>query len=84
MKHMANAMEKISKEAIGKIMTQLGADDYDRHDDMSKLTIRITETLESNKIKWKIHDEEKAKLLIRNQIIQELSRLEERKLAKRN
>lgn len=66
MRHMAKTMEKIPKETIGKIMTQLGADDYDRHDDISKLTIRITETLETNKIKWKIIDEEKAKIMIRN------------------
>ena len=54
------------KETIGKIMTQLGCDDYDRHDDMSKLTIKITETLEMNKIKWKEFDDEKVKLIIRN------------------
>ena len=54
MQTMSSAMNNISKETIGKILSQLGADDYDRHEDMTKLTIRITETLETNKIKWKI------------------------------
>lgn len=57
MQTMSSAMNNISKETIGKILSQLGADDYDRHEDMTKLTIRITETLETNKIKWKITDE---------------------------
>lgn len=66
---MQSTFDKIPRETIGKLLTQLGADDYDRHDDMSKITIRITETLEMNKIKWKTLDEEYVKRIIRNQIV---------------
>jgi hypothetical protein len=38
--------EHQQKVFVGKILSQLGCDDYDRHDDISKLTIKITETLE--------------------------------------
>ena len=72
------------KERSEKMMGQLGCEDYDRYDDMSKLTLKITETLETNKIKWREYDENKVKELIRNQVVQELCRLEERKLVRRN
>ena len=40
--------------------------------------------METNKIKWKEFDDEKAKLIIRNQVVAELCKLEGRKTARRN
>lgn len=73
-------------KANPKLLTELGAAGYDQIDektsaipDLSELEISLENKIEKLRVQWKCQDVEKLKMLIRKQVIMELTRIEERK-----
>jgi len=76
-------MEDRPKFLKPMLLSRIGCDHYDGVDDLQQLAIRIEEYIENLKVQWKIWELSKLKLLIRKVLVNEISKIEERKLTKR-
>lgn len=66
-------------KANPKLLTEIGAGNYDTGFDLADLKIDLENKVEKLRDQWKCYDHEKLKMLIRKQVILELTRIEERK-----
>ena len=66
-------------KANPKLLTEIGAANYDTSPDLAELKISLEHKVEKLREQWKCYDPEKLKMLIRKQVILELTRIEERK-----
>lgn len=66
-------------KATPKLLTEIGAANYDAGLDLADLKIDLENKVEKLREQWKCYDPEKLKMLIRRQVILELTRIEERK-----
>lgn len=65
------------------MLDMLGAKNYDQLEDMRTVNVQLAETVKELKKKWRTNDMAEIKAKIRQCVVRELMRLEERKLVRR-
>jgi hypothetical protein len=79
-------MKKVKKrdfEINSKMLKSLGAEYYDGMANIDQLALQVKQTLAVQKVLWKETNDEKLFSMIRQCIINELFKVEERKLVRR-
>lgn len=66
-------------KANPKLLADIGADNYDIIPDLNELQINMENKVEKLREQWKCYDTEKLKMMIRKQVIMELTAIECRK-----